>query len=156
MIARTLGMLAVAWVVFQQVARPVEIQLPEPVQYVTPFELSDHPDRYLGKTISMIGNVDDEFGTRAFTVDDDLPWKHSGDVLVIAPEMKKEFTMVAYIRIRGRVARFGDEEVRKFIEAMPAIAGKVNDFKDRAIVMATSVTGPTGEDLTVNGKDRRP
>lgn len=156
MFTRTLGILAVTLFVSQQPARPAELPLPDPVQYVTPFELSDHPDRYVGKTISMIGNVDDEFGTRAFTIDDDLPWNHSGDVLVIAPEMKKEFTKVAYIRIRGRVVRLDDAEVQQFIAAMPATAGKVRDFKGRAIVMAASVTGPNGEDLTVNGKDRRP
>lgn len=158
MITRTLSMLAVAWVACQQVTRPAEVPLPDPdpVQYVTPFELSDHPDRYAGKTISMIGDVDDEFGTRAFTIDDDLPWNHSGDILVLAPEMKKEFTKVAYVRIRGRVVRPSDAEVQKFIEAVPAIAGKVRDFKDRAIVVATTVTGPVGEDLTVNGGDRLP
>ena len=158
MITLTSGMLALTLFAAQQAARPPEIPLPDPdaVQYVTPFELSDHPDRYAGKTISMIGNVDDEFGTRAFTIDDDLPWNHSGDILVLAPEMKKEFTKVAYIRIRGRVVRFSDAEVQKFIEAVPAAAGKVRDFKDRAIVVATTVTGPLGEDLTVNGNDRHP
>ena len=54
------------------------------------------------------------------------------------------------------VVRPSDAEVQKFVEAVPAIAGKVRDFKDRAIVMATSVTGPVGEDLTVSGNDRRP
>ena len=156
MIARTFGILAVTVFASQQVARPAEIPLPEAIQYVTPFELSDHPDRYAGKTISLIGNVDDEFGARAFTVDDDLPWNHSGDILVIAPEMKKEFTKVAYVRIRGRVVRLGDEDVQKFIASVPAVAEKVRDFKDRAIVLASSVTGPDGQDLTVNGKAPRP
>jgi hypothetical protein len=156
MFTRTLGILAVTLFVSQQPARPAEMPLPEAVQYVTPFELSDHHERYVGKTISMIGDVDDAFGTRAFTIDDDLPWNHSGDVLVISPELKKEFTKVAYLRIRGRVVPFNDEDVQKLIAEMPAIAGKVRDFKGRAIVMATSVTGPLGEDLTVNGKDRRP
>lgn len=156
MIARTFGILAVTLFVSQQPARPAELPLPEAVQYVTPFELSDHHERYVGKTISMIGNVDDAFGVRAFTVDDDLPWNHSGDILVIAPEMKKEFTKVAYVRIRGRVVRLGDEDVQKFIAEVPAVAGKVRDFKDRAIVLAASVTGPDGEDLTVNGKAPRP
>ncbi len=100
MFIRTLGILAVSMMVAQQPpptqppptpppAQPAtELPLPEVVQYVTPFEVSDHHERFVGKTISMIGNVDDEFSSRAFTVDDDLPWNHSGDILVIAPEMK--------------------------------------------------------------------
>jgi hypothetical protein len=141
-----------------QAARPVEqtpAAAPVAVQYLAPFEISDNHERLAGSMISMIGNVDDAFGTRAFTIDDDLPWNHSGDILVIAPEMKKDFGNVAYVRIQGRVVRFSDEDVQKFIAEMPAIAGKVREFKDRAIVVAASVTGPDGEDLT-NGKDRRP
>ena len=88
--------------VSQQPARPAETPLPEAVQYVTPFELSDHHERYVGRTISMIGDVD-------------------------------------------------DAEVQKFVADTPAMAEKVRDFKGRAIVIASSVTGPDGEDLTVNG-----
>lgn len=149
MFIRTFGILAMTMTVAQQ---PAEMPLPEVVQYVTPFEVSDHPDRYVGRMISMIGNVDDELSPRAFTVDDDLPWNHSGDILVIGPEMKKEFTKVAYIRIKGRVVAFTDEEVQKFITATPAVAEKVRDFKGRAIVIAATVTGPDGQDLTMNGR----
>lgn len=152
----TLAILAVTLLVSQQPARPAETPLPEAVQYVTPFELSDRHGRYVGKTISMIGDVDDAFGVRAFTVDDDLPWNHSGDILVLSPEMKKEFTKVAYVRIKGRVVPFDDAEVQKFVADTPAMAEKVRDFKGRAIVIASSVTGPDGEDLTVNGRDRHP
>lgn len=137
-----------------QAAPLPETPPPAPIQYVTPFELSDHHERFVGRTISMIGNVDDTFSQRAFTINDDLPWNHSGDILIISPEMKKDFAKVAYVRIRGRVVRFTDEAVQQFIKNVPAVAEKIRDFKDRAIVLAETVTGPDGEDLTAGGKER--
>jgi hypothetical protein len=153
MIQLTFGLLAMAMLTPPQIANPQATQPAEPVQFVTPFEVSDDHEKLAGKTISMIGNVDDEFSSRAFTIDDDLPWNTAADILVIAPEMKKDFSKVAYVRIVGRVAPFNDAEVQKFINATPAIAEKLRDFKGRAIVLATTVTGPSGETLTVNGKD---
>jgi hypothetical protein len=122
------------------------------VQYLTPFELSEHPDRYYGKTVSMIGDVDDAYGTRAFTLNEELPWTNAGDILVLAPELKKEFTQVAYVRVRGLVVRAGSPEVEKYLAEVPAMAARIrDDFKNRPIVLAESVTGPAGDDLTAKG-----
>jgi hypothetical protein len=151
----TFGLLAVALFAPQQATRAPETQPSAAIEYVTPFELSDDHEALAGKTISMIGNVDDAFGTRAFTIDDDVPWNRSGDILVIAPELRKDFAKAAYLRLRGRVVPFEDAAVQQFIAATPALAEDLRDFDGRAIVLADSVTGPAGEDLTVGGKDAR-
>lgn len=122
----------------------------EAVQYLTPFELSEHPDRYYGKTVSMIGDVDDAYGTRAFTLNEELPWTNAGDILVLAPELKKEFAKVAYVRVRGIVVRAASPEVEQYLAEVPAMAARVrDDFKNRPIVLAESLTGPAGEDLII-------
>ena len=118
------------------------------VIYTTPEDLSQHPEKYYGKTVSIFGDPEDTFGTRLFSIDEDRLWSTGEDVLVLAQGVDPGWENLAYVQVKGKVMRFAKDEVQKRIDKDRTIATRFwTDFANRPVIIAESITGPDGRVL---------
>ena len=131
------------------ISKPVV--LPANVIFTTPEDLSQHPEKYYGKTVSIFGDAEDTFGTRLFSIDEDRLWSTGEDVLVLARDVDPSWRDLAYVQVRGKVMRFARDEVQKRIDKARAVGTRFwADFQDRPVIVAESITGPDGRELMKN------
>jgi hypothetical protein len=125
------------------------------VMYLTADELVAKPSQYYDKTVSLIGDVDDTYGRRVFTIDDDRFWSTGEDVLVIAPApLREDFDDEVYVHVQGKLMRFVRADVEKHLDSERRMSARFwQDFEDRPVIVAEFVRGPAGQDLTMP-KDR--
>jgi hypothetical protein len=118
------------------------------VIFTTPEDLSQHPEKYYGKSVSIFGDAEDTFGTRLFSIDEDRLWSTGEDVLVLAEGVDPGWKDLASVQVQGKVMRFSKDEVQKRVDKDRTIAARFwADFADRPIIIAESITGPDGRDL---------
>jgi hypothetical protein len=118
------------------------------VVHTTPEDISQNPDKYYGKRVSIIGNPEDTYGTQLFSIDEDRVWSTGEDVLVLASNVTGAWEDLAYVQIEGKVTRFAKDEVQKRVDQDRAMLPTFwADFEDRPVIVADSITGPDGQDL---------
>ncbi len=74
-------------------------------------EIEGDPAEYIGRTVTVEGEIEDVYGKNAFTLEGDL---FSGDLLVIVPPdvgAGMMFEDDAEVRITGRVAEYVEAEI---------------------------------------------
>lgn len=122
------------------------------VVYTTPGTLSQHPDRFYGKTISIIGHPEDTFGTMLFSIDENRVWSTGEDVLVLATGVKDDWEDLNYVQIKGKVMRFSRDEVQRRLDKDRQLSTWWwTDFGTRPVIVAESIIGPDGRELMKGG-----
>ena len=131
--------------------------MPADIVYTTPEDLSQHPEKYYGKTVSIIGNPEDTFGTQLFSIDEDRLWSTGQDVLVLANGVDRNWEDLAFVQVKGKVARFAKGEVQKRIARNRTLFPWFwSDYDNRPVIVADSILGPDGQDLMKGSGARLP
>lgn len=121
-------------------------------------DLEDHPERYVGKTISVDGEVDDVLGPHLFELEQPAEGDQEGNVFVLLPK-----TALALVRnndkvtVTGTVKMFDrgalhreaawinlDDDVKEDLAKRPLLIATriVGGDNDRAFVMDTASDAP--------------
>lgn len=103
-------------------------------------DVSEHPEKYIGKTVKLTGEVERVFNPRVFSLDEDRVLSTGVDVLVLArnPGLAKDNQRVT---VTGVVRRFVRAEFEKEIIDLDLNPEWLIDFESRPVVIATEVTG---------------
>jgi hypothetical protein len=116
---------------------------------VTAGELSDHPDRYYGKTMSVTAEVEDVYSRSMFSLDEDKLWSTGRDVIVINPRPTAAVTDNDHVTVVGDVRRFTMTELRREFDDLdwdlrPEITAWV---AKRPVIVARSIQTERGDEL---------
>ena len=102
-------------------------------------EISDHPDRFIGQTVRVTGEVETLFGPRVFSLDEDRVFSTGVDVLVLSrkPGITKDDQRVT---VTGTVRKFVRADLQKEIVDFDLNPEWLVDFESRPVIIATEVT----------------
>ena len=101
-------------------------------------DISNHPDRFYGKSVRVIEDVARIMGARVFTLDEETPLGMGKDVMVVAPKG----VVVAEdddVEVVGVVRRFAYTELEKEKFDFDFKREWQLEFKARPVIYATSV-----------------
>ena len=101
-------------------------------------DISNHPDRFYGKSVRVIEDVARIMGARVFTLDEETPLGMGKDVMVVAPKG----VVVAEdddVEVEGVVRRFAYTELEKEKFDFDFKREWQLEFKARPVIYATSV-----------------
>jgi hypothetical protein len=105
-------------------------------------DLEEHPTRYIGKTVSVTGEVDDVLGPRLFKIDEPNWADLDGEVLVTVPT-----TLAAMVREEDRVTVTGTmrmaakADIHHELDWLGIDDEVVARFTTRPVLVASSVVG---------------
>lgn len=111
-------------------------------------ELEEHHDRYIGKAVSVDGEVERVLGPRLFTIDEPNWIDLDGELLVLVPA-----PMAAFIReddrvtVNGTVKSFVRADVERSWDWLDFDDEMAIELRDKAVLVADSVVG--GDDRSV-------
>lgn len=102
-------------------------------------DISEHPERYLGQTVVVRGEIEQVFSPSVFSLDEDRVFSAGVDVLVISkrPGVAKEDRRAT---VTGVVRRFVRAEMQKEIVDFDLRPEWLVDFETRPVIVATDVT----------------
>ena len=101
-------------------------------------DISNHPDRFYGKSVRAMEDVARILGPRVFTLDEEAPLGKGKDVMVVAPKG----VVVAEdedVEVVGEVRRFAYSELEKEKFDFDFKREWQVEFKERPVIYATSV-----------------
>jgi hypothetical protein len=115
-------------------------------------ELASNPQKYYGKPVLVVADIEDMFSATVFSLDEDKLWSTAKDVLVVAPGLSKNASEEDWVTVVGMVAQFSPAEVERQtpgyrLDLSPKLA---RDFADRPVIVAKSVRAPDGRELMVS------
>ncbi len=101
-------------------------------------DISNHPDKYYGKSVRVVEDVARILGARVFTLDEETPLGMGKDVMVVAP---KGVVVVEDedVEVVGMVRRFAYTELEKEKFDFDFKREWQVEFKERPVIYATSV-----------------
>ena len=101
-------------------------------------DISNHPDRFVGKAVTVVEDVARVLAPRIFTLDEETPLGRGKDVMVVAPTgaMVMEDQDV---EVTGVVRRFDYTELQKEKFDFDFKREWQLEFKSRPVIYATSV-----------------
>ena len=104
-------------------------------------ELDDHPERYLGRTVTVRQRVDDNYSRSMFTLRD--------DIVVIAPDLPAGVTDGRYVTVTGEVMRFNIADIERQVRGyrIDVLPRYTDAFEDDVVIIATSVRSDDGQEL---------
>lgn len=106
-------------------------------------EISEHPDRFIGQTVTVTGEVETLFGPRVFSLDEDRVFSTGVDLLVLSKSgITKDDQRVA---VTGTVRKFVRAELQKEIVDFDLNPEWLVDFESRPVIIATEVTAAQGK-----------
>lgn len=113
--------------------------------------LAEHPDAYYGEPVTVTAAVEQILNDAVFSIDQDKTKSTGKDVLVVAPTMigVGKVDPNTYVTVIGEVVRFDPAEISKKTKgyALNLAPDAVAKFKDKPVVVATSVVTTTGVDV---------
>lgn len=101
-------------------------------------DISNHPDKFYGKSVRVVEDVARVLGARVFTLDEETPLGMGKDVMVVAPKG----VVVAEdedVEVVGVVRRFAYTEIEKEKFDFDFKREWQLEFKERPVIYATSV-----------------
>ena len=104
-------------------------------------ELDDHPDRYLGRMVTVRQRVDDVHSRSFFTLRD--------DIVVIAPDLAKAVADDRYVTVTGEVMRFNVADIERRVRGyhVDVLPRHTDQFRDNLAIVATSIRTDDGQEL---------
>ena len=125
-------------VVMGQQKTPALPPIPADAAAASVDDISNHPDKYFGKTVRVVEDVARIMGARIFTLDEETPLGMGKDVMVVAPKG----VVVAEdedVEVAGVVRRFAYTELEKEKFDFDFKREWQLEFKERPVIYATSV-----------------
>ena len=104
-------------------------------------ELDDHPDRYLGRMVTVRQRIDDVHSRSFFTLRD--------DIVVIAPDLGRAVADDRYVTVTGEVMRFNVADIERRVRGyrVDVLPRDSDQFRDNLAIIATSVRTDDGQEL---------
>jgi hypothetical protein len=104
-------------------------------------ELDDHPDRYIGRMVTLRQRVDDVYSRSFFTLRD--------DIVVVAPELHAAVADNRFVTVTGEVMRFDVANIERRVRGyqVDVLPRQTDQFKDNIAVIASSIRTDDGQEL---------
>jgi hypothetical protein len=122
---------------------------PKPLVPLAASSLAVNPDPYYGETVSITAAVEEQLSPLAFLLDQDRTKRASHTVLVVARRLNQPVQVNTYVTVVGQLVRFDPDAIRQqhpdFVLDLPP--ARVDEFRGRPVVLATSVVDRSGVDL---------
>ena len=108
---------------------------------VEPGELADHPERYLGRVVSLRQRVSDVYSRSMFRLRD--------DIVVIAPDLAAAVAGDRYVTVSGEVMRFNISDIERQVRGyrVDVLPRYTDDLENDVVIIATSVRREDGQEL---------
>ena len=101
-------------------------------------DISNHPDRFFGKAVTVVEDVARVLAPRIFTLDEETPLGQGKDVMVVAPA-GSSVREDQDVEVTGVVRRFDYTELQKEKFDFDFKREWQLEFKSRPVIYATSV-----------------
>lgn len=101
-------------------------------------EISEHPERFIGETVRVSGEVEKEFSPHVFSLDEDRVFSAGVDVLVLSKKagVARDDQRVT---VTGKLHRFVRAELQREIIDFDLDPEWLVDFESRPVIIATDV-----------------
>jgi hypothetical protein len=133
-----------------------EVSSPEPPA-VKASDIANKPDDYYNKPVSVVAEVEKVYGPSAFTLD--KGGLTGSDVLVIAENPKRPPTEDDDVMVTGTVRRMDAAELQRsypWFRPDQYPAEVLEQFKDKPVIVATSVRDQQDGDVIAGVQGNRP
>lgn len=108
-------------------------------------EIAEHPDKYLGQTVTVVADVEEVHSPRAFSLDEDSPAQGvDNDLLVLSPAAGSlsdidDQWLNNKVRVTGKVGKMAIVEIERELgwDLGPQLEVEVE--KARAVLIASAV-----------------
>lgn len=105
-------------------------------------DLEDNPDKYVGQTVRVTGEVEDVFGPRLFTIDEPNWMDFDGETVVYVPaDLAATVREDDQITVVGTVRQLENVELQPELEWFEGASDAEAEFKDRPAIVANDIVG---------------
>jgi hypothetical protein len=101
-------------------------------------DLAEQPDRFIGKTVRVRGDIEEVLGAHAFTLDEDS-LSATEDVLVMVPQPAANLGDTAQVTVTGEVIRFVRAQFERDYDGFDLDPDLAVRYERRPVIVAESI-----------------
>jgi len=101
-------------------------------------DLAEQPDRFIGKTVRVRGDIEEVLGAHAFTLDEDS-LSATEDVLVMVPQPAANLGDTAQVTVTGEVMRFVRAQFERDYDGFDLDPELAIRYERRPVIVAESI-----------------
>jgi hypothetical protein len=121
----------------------------KPLVPVAASSLLQHPELYVGQTVSVTGVAERSITPTTFSIDQGKSQQSPGEILVVAPTLIGRVPLQAYVTVVGDAVKFDPADVARRFKGytLDLPADEIEKYRGRPALFATSVIDPTMTDI---------
>jgi hypothetical protein len=128
------------WDTYRATSRAAIVAEPTKGERVEIDELTDKPDRYMGRTLSVDGDVDEVLGPNLFVLEEPGSGQQDGEVFVLVPPgMTANLRKDARVTVTGTVKKFTAADLAREAPWLNVNDKLKDDLTKKPVIVATRV-----------------